>query len=265
MKKLLVLLTALVSTYAPKAILCIEVDLSICEASIYSQNGEDGVIDKIFHLIEPSLKYCVDFGAYDGVTGSNTCLLRREGWDSLLMDRLYDIPEKAIHKEFITAENINDLFAKYSVPLDFGLLSIDIDYNDFYVWQAIDEKYRPCVVVIEYNGTHLPDEDKVAKYRPFFCGGGDNYYGASILALYNLGRSKGYSLVYAEKSGTNLFFIRDDLLAKYDLQFKNINQVDLLYRPPTYGTGPNGGHRPDRRNQPYCSSRELIGGKWQSE
>lgn len=235
-----------------------EIDLSHYEKSLYSQNGEDGVLAKIMQVLQPSSRFCVEFGAYDGISGSNTYLLRMQDWDCLLLDRMYEIPEFNLHKEFITAENITAIFDKYAVPHDLGLLSIDIDYNDFYIWQSLDEKYRPAVVVIEYNATHLPDEDKVAKYQPFFCGDGTNYYGASILALYQLGRAKGYSLVYAEKEGVNLFFIRDDLLEKQNLHFKNTNDAEKIYRHPTYGNGPNGGHRQDPRNRAYLSSSELI-------
>lgn len=235
-----------------------EIDLSLCETSLYSQNGEDGVLAKIFQLIPPSSKFCVEFGAYDGVTGSNTYLLRRQGWNALLLDRMYEIPEYNLFKEFITAENINDLFEKYHLPNDFDLLSIDIDYNDFHIWKVIDEKFRPSVVLIEYNATHLPNEDKVVKYRPYFAGDGTNYFGASILALYHLGRSKGYSLVYAEKAGVNLFFIRDDLLEKHHLKFKDMNDVEKIYRIPTYGNGPNSGHRKDPKNRSYLSSTELL-------
>ena len=237
-----------------------EIDLSQYETSVYSQNGEDGIIAKIFQLIEPSSRFCVEFGAHDGVTSSNSYLLRLQGWSALLMDRL-DIPEHHVHQEFITAENINALFAKYDVPHDLDLLSIDIDYNDFHVWNAIDDSYQPTLVMIEYNATHLPHEDKVVKYHPFFCGVGDNYFGASILALYNLGRSKGYSLVYAEKTGANLFFIRDDILKRQNLSFKNMNQVDKLYQFPTYGNGPNKGHRQDPKNQEFYRSTDFIGGE----
>jgi len=234
-----------------------EIDLSLYENSLYSQNGEDGVLQKIFQLINPSSGFCVEFGANDGITTSNTYLLRAQGWDCLLLDRMYHDPEQKLYKEFITAGTINELFEKYEVPSTFGLLSIDIDYNDFYVWKSINPKYQPAVVVIEYNGTHLPHEDKVVKYLPFYCGDGTNYYGASILALYNLGRSKGYSLVYAEKSGTNLFFIQDTILEKHKLTFKNMNDVEKIYRIPTYGKGPNGGHRTDQKNRPYLSSTEI--------
>lgn len=235
-----------------------EIDLGTYEKSIYSQHGEDGVLAKIFDVVSPSSRFCIEFGAYDGVTGSNTYLLRRQGWKCLLMDRMFEIPDYSLYKEFIRKENINELFEKYKVPENLDLLSIDIDYNDFYIWKELDPKYRPTVVVIECNPTHLPQEDKVVRYRPFYCGDGTNYYGASILALYHLGRSKGYSLVYHESSGTNLFFVKDEALDELKISFKDVNQVEKLYRPPTYGLGPNNGHRPDLKNRKYFTSLELL-------
>ncbi len=236
-----------------------EIDLSLYEFSLYSQNGEDGIIAKIFDVIPPKSRFCVEFGAFDGVTGSNTYLLRLQGgWRAILLDRMFENKEHNLFKEFITAENINALFDKYQVPWELDFLCIDIDYNDFYVWKAINETYRPAVVMIEYNATHLPNEDKVVKYQPYFCGGGSNYYGASILAMYNLGRSKGYSLVYADKGGVNLFFIRDDILEENNLHFKDVNDVAKIYRTPKYGTGPNGGHPQDVKNRKYLSSGDLL-------
>jgi len=252
-RALLIFLTSVCFIYAE------EIDLSSYEYSLYSQNGEDGVLTKIFQLIEPTSRYCVEFGAHDGITTSNTYLFRSQGWECLLLDRMFENPEYNLHKEFITAENINALFDKYHVPCDLDLLSIDIDYNDFYVWKAIDNsKYRPMVVVIEYNAVHAPDQDRVVKYGPYYCGDGSNYFGASILALYNLGRSKGYSLIYAEKAGVNLFFVRDDILAEKKLHFKDTNDVEKLYRRPTYGIGPQGGHRADHKDRAYLSSTDLL-------
>jgi hypothetical protein len=235
-----------------------EIDLSQFETSIYSQHGEDGIIAKILSVIPCTSKYCVEFGAYDGVTGSNTFLLRRQGWRCLLLDRMFEREEFNLHKEFIRAENITEIFEKYRVPKDLDVLSIDIDYNDFYIWQKMDPKFSAKLVIIECNPTHLPNVDKVVQYRPFYCGDGTNYYGASILALYHLGRSKGYSLVYHESSGTNLFFIKDTILEQANVQFKNINDVEKLYRKANYGNGPNGGHRADFRNREYFNSLELI-------
>ena len=99
-----------------------------------------------------------------------------------------------IKKEKVDASNINFLLAKYSVPREFDLLSIDIDSNDYYVWKAL-EGYSPRIVVIEYNASFPPTESKTIKYDPNFVWDGTNYYGASLLALKKLGQSKGYILI----------------------------------------------------------------------
>src|SRR5258705_13450718 len=112
----------------------LEIDLSKSENTIYSQNGEDGIISAIMNLIGTSSEYYVEFGAMDGHKLSNTKNLRDNlGWKGLLLDGGYEDPSINLHKEFITAENINEIFEKYDVPYDLDLLSIDIDYNDFYV------------------------------------------------------------------------------------------------------------------------------------
>lgn len=210
-----------------------EVDLSHYEKSIYSRNGEDGILAKLFQWIQPSSRFCVELGASNGESGNNTTLLRLQRWSCLLLDRTFENPGYNLHKEFITAENINDLLQKYHVPEQFDLLSIDLGYNDFHIWKAIDPKYTPTVVVIAYNAAHLPPEEKVVAYRPYFCGDGvTDYFGASIQALYHLGRAKGYSLIYADSSGSNLFFIRDQILKEKAIHVKDTNQVEKIYRSP---------------------------------
>ncbi len=238
-----------------------EIDLSRYERSVYSQNGEDGILSKLVQLIHPKPGFCIEFGAFDGVTGSNTYMLRRQGWDCLLLDRGYDVPEYKLRKEYITAQNINQLFEKYNVPGQVDLMSIDIDFNDFYIWKAMEEKYNASIVLIEYNASIPPTEDKVVKYHPYYIGDGTNYFGASILAMYRLGRAKGYSLVYAEETGTNLFFVRDEIieeLSERGITFKHLNDVEAIYRRPTYGKSEHGGHPDDPKKRPYFTSEELM-------
>lgn len=235
------------------------VDLQNFEERVFSQQGEDGVINKILSVIGTDSKFCVEFGGYDGIQTSNTRrLLMDEGWKGALFDGSHHNPDIDLYQEFITAENITAVFERYAVPPNLDLLSIDIDYNDFHVWRALDRKYRPRLVVIEYNATFLPTEDRVVPYDPYAIGDGTNYFGASILAYFILARSMGYSLVYAEKMGVNLFFVRDDLLESAEDKFKNVNEVSLLYMSPKYGTGPNGGHPQDPFNRPYTSAKELL-------
>jgi hypothetical protein len=234
------------------------IDLGQFENHLVSQNGEDGIIEMILSKIGTSSKFCVEFGAYDGFHCSNTLQLRNAGWKALLLDDSHENLEVNLHKAFICKENINELFEKYYVPYDLDFLSIDIDFNDFHVWQAISDAYRPRLVVIEYNATFPPGEDKVVVYDHLGHWDGTNYFGASIQAMYNLARKKGYSLVYAENTGANLFFVRDDLLENQNFCFKNVNDIYQLYKKPTYGNGPNGGHPQDPLNRVFTSSEKLL-------
>jgi len=200
-----------------------DINLREYSKAVYSQNGEDGIIDCIFKLIGTTNKYYVEFGTQDGTECNTRYLRERENWTGLLMDGDNNNKYINLHKEFITAENINDLFKKYSVPQEFDLLSIDIDGNDWYVWNNL--KYTPRVVVIEYNSSFGLD-DKIIEYKADYYFNHTLYFGASITALYNLGRSKGYSLVGTDNQGVNLFFIRNDLITH---NFVNINNPKKLY------------------------------------
>jgi len=138
--------------------------------------------------------------------------------------------------EKVTAENIQHLFQKYKVPKNFDLLSIDIDYNDYWVWNAIVD-YFPRVVVIEYNSSIPPTESRVVPYDPNAKWDGTNYFGASLLALKNLGLRKGYTLIGCDNNGVNAFFCKSELLNT--LKIKDIHD---LYKPPKYGQIVNGIH-----------------------
>ncbi len=235
-----------------------QIDLAKHERKIFSQNGEDGVIKKIFEIIKTTNKYYVEFGV-ENANQCNTRNLRENcGWSGLLMDGGYENKEIGLYQEFITAENINNLFQKYNVPQEFDLLSIDIDYNDFYVWKSLDEIYQPRVVIIEYNASHLPTEDKVVKYDPNAVWDTTNYFGASIRALYNLGKRKGYSLIYANNQGVNLFFVKSSILSQIEHSFKDTNNIFLIYNSPKYGSDISGGHRADDKNRKYVTSGEIL-------
>ncbi len=199
------------------------------ERKIYSQNGEDGVIEAIFAAIGVTNRFFVEFGVHDA-TECNTARLLEQGWTGLMMDGsgISNNPLATIHNEFITRENINALFAKYQVPVDFDLLAIDIDGNDYWVWQALT--YRPRVVVIEYNAS-VPHEYRLAvPYNPHFQWDLSDFFGASIRALAELGDSKGYELVYCERAGVNAFFVARTALPP-DYVSRPLEEV---YRPPNY-------------------------------
>jgi hypothetical protein len=182
------------------------------DQKIHSQNGEDGVLQEIYKNIGVKTKYFVEFGVEDGRECNTRYLREHCGWTGLMMDGRFENKLINLQKEFITAENINDLFDKYEVPFEFDLLSIDIDGNDYWIWQKIDHK--PRVVIIEINADLGYTDKKVMRYNPEHVWAGDYYYGASIQALIDLGKSKGYSLVYVERHCVNAFFVLNSELGQ---------------------------------------------------
>jgi hypothetical protein len=226
------------------------------ERKVYSQQGEDGILEAIFAQIGSTNNYFVEFGVGPPYKGGKkldvkihglectTRYLQEKGWNGLLMNGK-GFPEHNVKEEFITAENINDLFAKYDVPKEFDLLSIDIDFNDLYVWDAITG-YSPRVVVVEYNSAIPPTESKVVKYNAKRMWDYTNYFGASFLAFIKLGQKKGYTCIGCDKLGVNMFFVKDELIdGNFDLK-----DIQDLYKPPGYGKRVEGrriGHRPNTK------------------
>jgi hypothetical protein len=241
----------------PLFLLSEEIDLSLYEKQLISQQGEDGIIEKIFEVIGATSKYYVDFGASDGHVCSNTKYLREYyGWQGLQMDGRHEDLSINLFKEYVTAENIIPLLNIYNVPKEFDFLSLDIDYNDFYVWKKLSEKFHPRVVCIEYNCVFGPDQDKVIIYDANSSWDCTDYYGASMLAMFRLGQYLGYSLVYQESNAINLFFIRNDVLEASGACFKNQNDIEKLFNCPSWRIERNGGIL----NNPYMvNGRVFIG------
>ncbi len=191
-------------------------DLESFEKQVYSQCGEDGVIAEIFQRIGVTNKFFVEFGAKDGLFLSNTANLRLHAdWSGLLMDGDEAFESALIQREFVSAENVNALFAKYEVPREPDLLSIDVDGNDYWIWKAI-EGTRPRVVIVEYNVFFGLGVSKTIAYNPDHVWDETNYHSASIAAFHKLGREKGYTLIYTDRYAPNAFFVRrSELPADY--------------------------------------------------
>lgn len=186
-------------------------DLARYERRFTSQNGEDGVLAALFAVLGRGAGSFVEFGA--GRRCNALRLACRDGWTGLWMDPGGAWPDAPlpVHREFVTAENVEALFDRYAVPERPDLLSLDIDGNDWWVWRAIRSR-RPRVVVIEQNSALGATASLTIPYDPAFRWSGSDYFGASLLALERLGRAKGYALVGSESSGTNAFFVDRELL-----------------------------------------------------
>lgn len=236
------------------------------EKKINSQNGEDGVIEEIFKNIKYTNRKCVEFGFhYDQ---ANTLKLMKENWNNLFLDidnknainfnQLYKnkYPNSKAGCEQITINNINDILKKYGYDGEIDFLSIDIDSNDYYIWEAITIS-NPRVICIEYNASLGPD---ISVTQPINAVRGDqtqDYWGSSYKALVNLAHKKGYNLV-ASVSGLNLFFVRKDI------SLNNLKIVQNAWQPPfnsTYKTE-NNKIMPKYENRLKDQYEKIINKKW---
>jgi len=201
------------------------------QKKIYSQFGQDGVIEKIFELIKPINKHFVEFGSCGTVAGeSNTAYMRRYGFNGLLMDgsatpygKHDEVKQYPVKIEFVTAENIIDLLIKYNVPKVFDFLSVDIDGNDYWVLKTVLLKYRPQVICVESNYSIPSDKNIVQRYKPDHVWDGTCRFGASYQALRDLGVKNGYSLVAI--CGCDMIFIRNESIPE-DLVIENVNDIE---------------------------------------
>ena len=214
------------------------------ESKIYSQAGEDGIIAEIFRRIGTTTKDFVEFGSGDGRENNTVSLLTTQGWKGLWIEGDNEAVSRArqafadyvgagklrVDSAFITAENIETLFRDAKVSPEFDLLSVDIDRNDYYVWQGI-RQFRPRVAVVEYNAIFPPDVAWVVPYDPAAWWDLTSRAGASLGALEQLGREKGYELVGCSLSGVNAFFVRADLVGE---KFLKPFTAAVHYEPPRY-------------------------------
>lgn len=216
---------------------------------VYSQGREDGMLAEIFRRIGATSKRFIEFGVEDGLE-CNSAFLLVQGWSGAWIDGSPHCVARAraafrgypieIVNDSITMENADAMIALLAGDGELDLLSIDIDSNDYWIWDAI-KAVKPRVVVIEYNATLPPHVRKTIAYDPTFAWNGTNYFGASLGALEALGHAKGYSLVGCSPAGVNAFFVRNDLVGEH---FCPPFTAENHYEPPRYHLAGPFGHRP---------------------
>ncbi|CAF3228390.1 unnamed protein product, partial [Rotaria sp. Silwood2] len=203
------------------------------EYRIFSQNGEDGILLWIFAnigTIHQPPRF-VEFGVQNGKQCNTRFLREHLGWQGLMMDVNNANLSINLRREMISPENINDLLAKYDTPATIDLLSIDIDFDDYFVWKSILQanRFHSRVVVIEFNYEIPPNENRVVDpNQDSRRWTRTNFYGAGILALAALGRAHGYTLVYVEQNAVNLFFVRACVLLQQGV-FDDVPSVEQLH------------------------------------
>lgn len=176
--------------------------LAECAATVHSQFGEDGILAAVLATLPQRDGWCVEFGAWDGKHLSNTYrLIDEAGYSAVLIEadakKFADLCRNFAAWDRVKPVNAYvgwdrasglDAVLPESVPRDFDLLSIDIDGNDYHVWEAV-EVYRPKVVIIEFNPTIATEVEFVQDRHP-----GVNQ-GASLLSITEMAKAKGYELV----------------------------------------------------------------------
>lgn len=206
--------------------------------NITSQNGEDGVIQKIFGVIGETNRWCVEFGAGSGKKSNNTWnLIVNKGWSAVLIEA-----ERALYQDLnkryeenkqvtcilaaVTAEGkyaLDNILRETNIPATFDFLSIDIDGQDYHVWEAV-KKHEPRVVMIEIN-PDIPAGCDFVQPKEIIATGG-----SSFLAMSRLARTKGYELVYV--FGVNAIFVKKELFFKFGIADNSLTTLSPLRLSP---------------------------------
>lgn len=197
------------------------------EFRVHSQFGDDGIIQWLVARLPSLPKRFVEFGVEDYSESNTRFLMVNNNWAGLVLDgseanmaRLrrrkwfwrYDLTARSM---FMTRENVDATIGEWADGNEIGLLHIDVDGNDYWLWDAI-RSIQPGIVIMEYNALFGPDRAITVPYRADFnrhaAHVSGQYFGASITALTHLAAIKGYSLIGSNGAGNNVYFVRDDLL-----------------------------------------------------
>lgn len=200
--------------------------LRASEFQVYSQWGVDGILQYLLRHVPVPNHTFVEFGVETYQEANTRWLLTEHQWNGLVIDgseaNIHHIQADPIYwqhelkaiQSFITRENINELITNAGISGKIGLLSVDVDGVDYWIWEAI-HVIDPAIVVVEYNSLLGAEAALTVPYDPAFVRSvahhSCNYYGASLAAFVALGKRKGYALVGANSAGNNAFFIKREL------------------------------------------------------
>lgn len=201
--------------------------LSEVEFKVFSQWGDDGIIQWLVNNLDIPNRTFIEFGVQNYRESNTRFLMMNDNWSGLVMDGSeanvaqivdseyfwkYDLKAKAV---FIDRSNVNESIASAGMEREVGILHIDIDGNDYWIWKEI-EVISPIVVILEYNSVFGLERAITVPYRADFdrtmAHHSNLYFGASLAALHRLSLDKGYSFIGCDSAGVNAYFIRSDRL-----------------------------------------------------
>lgn len=222
------------------------------EFRVFSQFGDDGIIQYLIQRLAPLPDSFVEFGVENYRESNTRFLLLNDNWRGLVLDGNQKSVDRIQREEiywrhtltarcaWITRDNINDLLSGAEFRGEIGLLSIDIDGNDYWVWEKIDV-VDPVITIVEYNSIFGPDlavtipyNAHFARHRAHYSG---QFWGASLEALRMLANQKGYSLVGCNSAGNNAYFVRNDKIDNLHALDAKAAFVDARWRDSRDRTG----------------------------
>ncbi len=222
------------------------------EFKVFSQFGDDGIIQYLIHRLAPLPDSFVEFGVENYRESNTRFLLLNNNWRGLVMDsdaasidhiqhdEIYWRHTLTARRAFVTRDNIDDLLKEAGFLGEVGLLSIDIDGNDYWVWEKLTA-INPVIVIVEYNSIFgsdlavtIPYDPNFARHQAHYSG---QFWGASLAALTQLAEKKGYSPVGCNSAGNNAYFVRKDKIDNLPVLTAKEAFVDARFRDSKDKTG----------------------------
>jgi hypothetical protein len=210
------------------------ISLRQSEFRVFSQFGDDGIIQyAISRILLPAAEQrFIEFGVENYREANTRFLLLNDNWSGLVMDgsdsyvssirdeQIYWRNDLTALARFITRENINSLIEEAGFGGRLGLLSIDVDGNDYWVWEAVTA-VDPAIVIVEYNGIFGGSEAVTIPYQADFDRRNAHYtylyWGTSLPALCHLAAKKGYAWIGCNTAGNNAYFVRSEYGSAFQL------------------------------------------------
>jgi hypothetical protein len=220
-------------------------DLSEVEFQVFSQWGDDGIIQYLISKIDIPNKTFIEFGVENYKESNTRFLIINNNWSGYVIDGSKEniayinrdiiswACELYYEAAFITTENINTLLKKPGFDPEVGILSVDIDGNDYWVWKEID-CLNPIIIIAEYNSVFGYNTEWTVPYDPEFYRTNKHssnlYYGASLKALCGLAEERGYLFIGCNSKGNNAYFLRSDKVGGFKIKTPEEGYVRSKFR-----------------------------------
>jgi hypothetical protein len=201
--------------------------ISQFEFKVFSQFGDDGIIQHLIHHADIDVETFIEFGVEDYSESNTRFLLMSNNWKGLVMDGSQENIQQIKRQQYywkhdlkavdswIDRDNINTVLHDNGFSGSLGLLSIDVDGNDYWIWESIDV-VQPAIVIVEYNSVFgasyaitIPYDRTFHRTKAHYS---NLYWGASLPALCRLAETKHYAFVGSNSAGNNTYFIKKEKL-----------------------------------------------------